>query len=162
MNRDQIIERLKNYFELYELVSPNVYNKYGESAWYVFRTDTLHCLLIIREKLDKPIHINNWYFAKPGERVFDERGYRDNLSNIAEEKTLDGVLYLSGHVLGCAFDFHINGMSSTSVRNWIVENGDLFPCKIRLERRLNGKPISWVHFDTKHSVNNPKVYLFDV
>jgi len=53
-------------------------------------------------------------------------------------------------------------MNAVDVRKWIVENADLFPCKIRLERNMNGKPIRWVHVDTMSDISKPKVYQFDV
>ena len=158
MTRLEIIKGLKNYFAIHELVGPDVYFKYKDNSWFVFQTDALHCLLIMREKIGKPFTINNWFWHGQ----YDERGFRDNLSHIFREKTFEDKLYLSGHVLGCAFDFKVKNMSSPEVRNWIVNNPNLFPCKIRLENRLNGKPISWVHFDTKYYEKNPKIYLFDV
>lgn len=155
MNRSDIINELKPYFKPYELVSEAVYKKMGDDSWSCFRTETLLCLLIMRVGIDKPFHINNWYWGGN----FDERGYRENISDIVKRKT---GLYLSGHVLGAAIDFHINGMSSDLVREWIVENEDMFPCKIRLEEKdAKGNPISWVHFDTIDYAKNPKVYLFD-
>jgi len=144
MSRTEIIKELKNYFQIYELVGENVYNKYRENSWFLFRTETLHCLLIIRKGLDKSITVNDWFWGG----IYDERGYRDNTQDILEEKTLDKVLYLSGHVLGCAFDLKIKDMSSERAREWIIKNEHLFPCKVRLEHRKNGKPISWLHFDT--------------
>jgi len=158
MSRDEIIKDLKNYFIIQELVGPNVYNKYGDNSWFVLQTDILHCLLIIREERGNPITVNNWH--KNGQ--YDERGYRDNLSHIYYEKTLDNSLYLSGHVLGCAFDFTEKNISAQETRNWIFNNENLFPCKIRLEHRFNGKPISWCHIDTKHYESNNKVHFFDV
>ena len=53
-------------------------------------------------------------------------------------------------------------MTSVEVRAWIVANADLFPCKIRLERNMGGKPINWVHMDTMADEGAPKVYQFDV
>lgn len=158
MTRADIIKDLKNYFAIYELVGKDTYEKHSDNSWFVFRTEALHCLLIMREGIGLPFTVNDWYW---GGR-FDERGYRSNIQHIAKEKTLDGVLYLSGHPLGCAFDFKVKEMGSESVRTWIIENEDLFPCKIRLEHKKNGKPISWVHFDTKYYEKNPKTYLFNV
>ena len=160
MDRQQIIDELKQYFKTHELVGPNVYHKYNgdDRCFSVFRTDILHCLLIIRKELGKKITVNNWYWGG----IFDERGFRDNLQPIAEERTLDRRLYLSGHVLGAAFDFHVEGMSSERVREWCKDNFRLFPCKIRLEHKLNGNIISWVHIDTKWFEDTPKVYLFSV
>lgn len=158
MSRGEIIEQVKVYFKIQELVSKEVYEKYGDASWFVLQTGALVCLLLIRVGIGKPITVNTWH--KGGR--YDERGYRDNLGPIVVGKTVSGELYVSGHVLGCAFDFKVKGWSACEVRTWIEENAEIFPCKIRLERQLNGKPITWVHIDTKYYEDNPKVYLFDL
>lgn len=163
MKREYVLNRIKKYFSAYELVDEATYRKFGESSWQFFETNTLHVLLLIREGIGKPMIVNNWKWQKGG-TIFDERGLRTNISSIVKGKTDRGILYLSGHVLGNAIDFHINGMESEKVRDWIVENESIFPCKIRLEHinTRTGKPINWVHFDTKHEEDNPKIYLFNV
>lgn len=158
MNRSEIITGLNQYFQIYELVGEATYNKHKEDAWQFFRTETLHCLLIIREGIGKKCTINNWYLG--GE--YDERGLRTNVQEIVKGKTLKGILYLSGHPLGCAFDLIFEDIEAWEVRSWIISNEECFPCKIRLENLKNGKPISWTHFDTKYLERNPKVYLFNV
>ena len=158
MERRQIIENLKVNFRIEELVSREVFHAYGEDAWALLDTDTLHVLMILRGYIDKPITINNWLWGGH----FDERGFRENICDICKGKTDKGKLYTSGHVLGKAIDFHVDGLSSDLIREWMLDNMELFPCKIRLENELNGTPISWVHFDTKYYEKNPKVYLFNV
>lgn len=158
MTRYEIIKRLKLYFEIYELVGKWTYRIHGERAWKFFSTDALHALLITREGIDKGFTINTWYW---GGR-FSQRGLRTNLQNIFRQMFLSFKLYLSGHVLGEAFDFDVKGMTSVEVRKWIVENKHLYPMQIRLERNKNGKPISWTHLDTIEEEKNPHVYLFDV
>jgi hypothetical protein len=158
MTRKDIIDGVKKYFKLHELVGPAVFNAYGDDGWAVLQTDALHCLLIMREGIGKPFSVNNWYWGG----TYDERGYRENISYIVNKKTKAGKLYTSGHVLACAYDFTVEDMSPDLVREWIVDHAEEFPCKVRLERNLNGTPITWVHFDTKYYERHPKVYLFDV
>lgn len=160
MTRSEILARIKEkgYFKAYEFVDNTVYNKHKEDSFKFIDTDILHCLLIIREKLGKPITINDW---KSGGK-FSQRGLRSNISYLVKKKTNKGLLYLSAHIFGRAVDFDVVGMSAEEVRNWIKTNADLFPCKIRLEHKLKGTPISWVHLDTIDEDKNPKVYLFDV
>ena len=147
--------KIKDYFHISELVDKTVFDKYGEGAWKFLDETILETLLIIREGIGKPITINNW---KQGGN-FSQRGLRHNMSALVKNKTR---LYLSAHIFGKAFDFGVTGMSAVDVRKWIVENEDLFPFKIRLERNMNGKPISWVHVDTMSDESKPKVYQFDV
>ena len=71
-------------------------------------------------------------------------------------------MYLSGHVLGMALDFTVKGMTSIAVRQWIENNQEKFSCKLRLEDKFRGKPISWVHVDVKQIESNPKIYRFNV
>lgn len=158
MRREKVIRELKAYFRIEELVSKQVFDTYKDDAWALFQTDTLHCLLIMRKGINKPFSVNNWLWG--GE--YSQRGFRENLSEIVLNKTLKNKLYTSGHVLGCAIDFVVSGMDAEDVRNWIVEHADLFPCKVRLEHKLNGSPITWVHFDTKHYERHPKIYLFNM
>lgn len=160
MTRVQIIDGLQKYFGIYELVDKQVFETFGETAWQFFDTDTLHTLLVIREGIGKPIDINNWKWNGQ----YQERGLRTNVGRISKKKTALNRLYLSGHVLGKAFDFKIKGMVSEDIRTWIKDNADLLPVKIRLEhiKLSTGKPITWVHFDTKFLDKNPKVYFFNI
>lgn len=158
MERINIIKNLKNYFIIQELVSPSVYKKYKNDSWQFLQTDALHCLLIIRKGVGDYCTINDW----DNGGKYKESGLRDNLGSIFKSFFKKAILYLSGHVLGCGFDLKFKNTSAIDVREWIVKNADLFPCKIRLENLKNGKPITWTHFDTKHLDRNPKVYLFNV
>ena len=54
--------KIKEYFDIKELVDENVYNRYGEGAWKFFDEKLLECLVIIREHFGNPITINNFSF----------------------------------------------------------------------------------------------------
>tara|TARA_R110002012_G_scaffold321558_1_gene549837 strand:+ start:256 stop:732 length:477 start_codon:yes stop_codon:yes gene_type:complete len=158
MEREQIIIKLKNYFFIHELVGKTTYKIHGERAWKFFSTDSLHALLITREGIARPMTINTW--MRGGK--FSQRGLRSNVQDIFRQMFKSQKLYLSGHVLGEAFDFDVKGMSAESVRGWIIDHDYKYPMKIRLEHKKNGKPINWVHLDTIQEIHNPKVYLFNV
>ena len=158
MNRESIIKELKKYFKIQELVGRVTYRVHKNRAWKFFSTEALHMLLILRENIDAPITINTWH--KGGN--FSQRGLRTNVQNIFSQLFKSGKLYLSGHVLGEAFDLDVKGMSANQVREWIVYNQRLFPFKIRLEHKKNGKDISWVHIDCIQESKNSKVHLFNV
>jgi len=160
MTRSEIEHNLRQYFEYFELVDKQTYDKFGETSWQFFDTDTLHSLLILRKGIGKPFTINDWYWNG----MYDERGLRTNTNDILYTKTINHILYLSGHVLGKAFDFKVKGMSSDDVRAWAVKHADLFPCKLRFENinTATGKTITWVHFDTKYVESHPTVYLFNI
>lgn len=158
MDRQDVLNELKKYFSVKELVSIHVYKRFQEESWQFLTTDLLYTLLVIRKSLNRSITVNDWAFGGQ----MEQRGLRDNLTPIFKSKFKKNRLYLSGHVLGMAIDFDVKGMTATEVRKWLVDNREILPTKIRLERNLNGKEISWVHLDVKFEEKNPKVYLFDV
>lgn len=148
-------DRIKKYFQIHELVDEDVYNKWRESAWKFIDDKLIETLLVIREGLDKPMTINNWKWGGN----FSQRGLRHNRSPLVIGKK--GV-YLSAHMLGKAADFDVKGMTAEEVREWIEENEDMFPHKVRLEHKLKGKIIGWCHIDVYDDPSNPKVYKFNV
>ena len=158
MKDKEILEGIKEYFDIYELVGKRTYKKFGESAWQFMDIRTLHCLLIIRKGLNKQIIVNDWKFGGS----MEQRGLRTYVQNMIKNMIQKKRLYLSPHIFGKAIDFSVKGMNAQEVRYWILQNSVLFPCKIRLEHRLKGKPITWVHLDTFHKESNPDVYFFDI
>lgn len=158
MNEEEVLENIKNYFCIEEFVSKRVYTKYGESAWKFICPRLLHTVLIIREKLDKPMTINNWKWGGK----FSQRGLRSNLGYIFYSMFKKRRMYLSAHVMGKAIDFDVKGMTATEVRQWLNGIHKELPYKIRLEHLMKGKPISWVHLDMYWESKNNKIRLFNV
>ena len=91
-----------NHFGIRELVSPIVYNKWGEQAWMFFEESVLQDLDLIRETWGSPIIINNWTTGGGLKHC----GLRSNLDDIPKSRTNRNQLYLSGHTMGHAFDLH--------------------------------------------------------
>lgn len=141
MELHEVISEVKQYFKIQELVSRDVYNKYGEEkCWSLFRKETLECLLIIRRDILKVgLVCNDWVYGGKNHA----RGWRENTCQRCRAKTASNVIYASAHVLGCGFDLVSAKMSAAEMRRKIVENAYLLPCQIRME--LN---VSWLHFDT--------------
>ena len=48
------------YFSIDELVCEDVYNTYGETAWQFFDIRLLVMLDTIRDRIGKPIFVNDW------------------------------------------------------------------------------------------------------
>ncbi len=149
------MKKITDYFCVEELVDKTVFDKYGESAWKFIDETLIETLLILRDNINRPMTINNWKWGGS----FSQRGLRHNMSPLVKNKTR---LYLSAHIFGKAVDFDVQGMTAVEVREWIVKNEHLFPYKVRLERNMKGKPISWVHLDVMSDQTKPKVYQFDV
>jgi hypothetical protein len=139
------------YFALHELVCPHVFNKFGQAAWSFFDARLLITIDTLRDRIGKPIFVNNWQSG--GE--FDERGLRCILCSQVKKAIAVSRLYISPHITGQAIDFDVQGLDAAEVREWIIENQNLWPYAIRLEKNT-----SWVHLDTRDN-GEDKVYLFN-
>lgn len=152
MNEQEIIKKFKEYFKVQEVVSKRVYNLYGDASIRFLDLRLLHSLIIIRECLKKPITINNWHIGG----TLQQRGLRENISDIVKDLTSKNKLYLSAHMFGKAFDFDVQNMSAEDVRIWIGKNANILPYKVRLENR-----VTWVHLDVIYEEKNNKVTYFN-
>ena len=85
------------HFKLQELVSPIVYQKYGQFAWNFFDSRFLQDIDLLRKKWGKPLVVNNW--EKGG--GYKQSGLRCNVDPLVKGKTEP---YLSAHCLGRAVD----------------------------------------------------------
>lgn len=139
------------YFDLHELVCPDIYKKFGEIAWQFFDARLLATIDIIRQKIGKPIEVNNW---KAGGQ-FDERGFRCIQCSLVQKAISEKRLYVSPHMTGQAIDFDITGLMAEEVRQWLQKNPNILPYPIRLEAN-----VSWVHLDTRDA-DKGKIYLFN-
>lgn len=144
-------ERIKQYFDIQELVCKHVYTKFGQVAWSFFDERILETLLVIREKLGKPIYVNNWQVGGN----LTQRGLRCNVCVLVAEKTALEKVYMSTHIQGNGIDFDVQGMSAAEVRGWIIKNQILLPYPVRLEDN-----VSWVHLDMRTDGEKGKVVLF--
>lgn len=141
------------HFKIKELVSEQVYRKYGENAWTFFDQKILLTLDNIRDFFGKPMTVNNWAYGGS----LSQRGFRCNMDQIVKDKTEDGRMYCSQHCLGRAFDFNIKGMDCDDVRRDILNNQDLFPHITRMEHRDNSR--TWVHIDIAN-IACDSIYVF--
>lgn len=148
-----VIEKVKKYFDLEELVCPHVYNNKGlrAMAWDFFDPRLLETLYVIREKLEKAIYVNNWAIGGG----LSQRGLRCNVCILVAEKTALEKVYMSAHIQGNGIDFDVKGMSAEEVRTWIVENQEILPHPIRLE-----SGVSWIHMDMRNDGKRGKVVMF--
>ncbi len=147
MNREQIINELKKYFNISELVCNHTYGVWGEQGWVFLDTKLLHTLLIVRRDiLNVGIYVNT--------STLTQRGLRCNICQLVKDKTKKNNLYLSAHIFGKAIDFHTKELDASQCRAKIIEKQSLLPYNIRLE-----KDVSWVHLDVMPFSNN-KIYIF--
>lgn len=153
MNRKELINGLKKYFDIRELVCPDVYKTFGEKAWQFFDLQFLEMLYITRTEINvEGMICNNWH--KGGE--FSQRGLRCNICQIPKDKSKKGQIYMSAHCNGAALDYDVPGKTAEFVRKRIISHSDKFPFKIRLENN-----VSWVHQDIYDDIDSySKVTLF--
>ena len=140
-----LVEELKRYFNIKELVCPHVYEKFGERAWIFLDTMALRLLLVLRRDILKvPLVCNT--------KTLTQRGLRCNRCEIVRSKTSP---YLSAHVTGKGFDLSTPAMSAEEMRLKIAENVDLLPCKVRIEQDVN-----WLHIDCYDEMQVSKIRYF--
>ena len=153
MKRAEIIDQLKNYFAISELVCPHTFGAFGQRAWQFLSTEFLHTLLIVRRDILKSLMTCNNFTNGGG--TFRQRGLRCNLCDLVKDKTADGKIYLSAHITGNAGDFDVKGMTAMQARQTIIDNVSQLPYPIRLE-----EGVSWLHLDVYDSGNNQPFTLF--
>lgn len=138
------------HFGIKELVSPVVYNRWGEQAWMFFDADILKDLDTIRETFGHPIIINNW---STGGKL-KQCGLRSNMDDIVKNKQ---TLYLSAHTMGKGFDLH-----TYYDDNRLWEHCYDLILKKKL-KKMNGledykKTNGWVHIQSSNIKGN--IYIF--
>lgn len=149
MKREDIINEVKKYFKLQELVCPHVFAKYGELSWMFLSTLYLHTLLVLRTKILKvPLVCNT--------KMLTQRGLRCNLCDIIKVKTDADIVYLSAHHLGIGGDLSSPEMTAEEMRRKIAESADLLPYNVRIER-----DVSWLHIDVYDMGNGEKITYFN-
>lgn len=146
------IKELQKYFDVRELVSKDIYNKFGQNAWQVFDEKLLATLLVLRtEILCVPLVCNNW---KAG-GSFTQRGFRENVCGLVAYKTKAGQLYVSAHSIGKGVDLTSPKMDAETMRQTIEKEKSKLPYPVRIERG-----VSWLHIDTM-TLNTEKITYFD-
>jgi len=104
------------YFDIQELVCQHVYDKYGLFSWNFFDPRLIITLNTIRDRIGKPIYVNDWQIH--GDK--SQRGLRCPQCEIVKDYFEKGILYMSGHPLGKAADFEVQGLVAEEMRLWIV------------------------------------------
>ena len=131
-------------FSIKELVSPIVYEKWGEQAWMFFSEDTLRDLDYIRDSYGSSIIINNW--ARGG--TLKQCGLRSNMDDLVKSKK---TLYLSAHTMGKGFDLHC--FYGHNNKLWQHVYGLISKGKLKSFRRLENlkDTPTWTHADSFQS-----------
>lgn len=154
MDRKKILEEIKQYFDIDELVCNHVLERWKETpekCWDFLDTGFLANLLALRrDVIQRPMYCNN---HKKG--VY-QRGLRCNMCEIVKEKDYP---YLSAHVLGKAGDFSIENVTCTTEMDRVRQRIKLLPVALSVPLRMEGG-VSWLHIDVMPTPNGQKVYEF--
>lgn len=155
MNKAEIISNVKQYFSIKELVSKAVFDKWGERSWQFLDEKMLETLLVIRRDiLAVGLVCNDWSFGGKSQ----QRGLRENTSQIVAQKTRSGQIYISPHILGKAFDLVSSKMSAEEMRRQIASKAYLLPYPIRVESGSSAP--TWLHVDLMVLDDNRKITIF--
>ena len=131
------------FFSVKELVDKQTYNLLGEASIDLISPKLIETLEDLRELLDLPIIINNWYHGGK----FQYRGYRNSDCTVGKKH--------GAHYKGMAVDFDC------------YENGhilDADEARRRIVKLLNSLPyircietdINWVHIDVMGEEDSDK------
>lgn len=139
MTRSELINELKKFFVIQELVCEHTYKNFGDRSWQFFDRDFLEMLLVLRRDIFKvPMIINNWHL---GGR-FSQRGFRCNICQLVRDKTIAKRIYLTSHANGAAIDADVQGLTAAAARDKIKANANLLPVNVRCEAA-----VGWLHID---------------
>ena len=137
MNRQELINKLKQNFDIKELVCKHCYDKFKDLSWQFLSTEILSTLYTLRFEIFKcPMIINNW--STNG--TFSQRGLRCNMCQLIKSKK---VIYLTPHGQGKAIDFNVKNLTIEETKNLIRQNKQKFEYPVRLEANTT----TWCHID---------------
>lgn len=140
------------YFEPHELVDKTVYSLYPDrdTIYNLFDENALRILDMIREWSGVGLTVNNWYWG--GSRT--QCGYRLPQATVGAPR--------SAHKVGRAFDIVSPKMTAQQMWDVIERHRHELPCRIRIERTNGGKPVTWLHFDTRvEAAQTAQIYYFN-
>lgn len=143
---------IPDHFKLYELVDKATYQQYGSKAWMFFDDAYLQDLDTARNIWGSGLIINNWFNG--GNRT--QSGLRHNKSPLVTVKT---KIYLSGHMMGRAFDLVPSNKKYKDFWNCMWESilAKKFQKFIRIEK-FEYTP-TWCHLDGLTYTGKPESFV---
>lgn len=142
------------YFEIYEIVCPHIYKKYGEAAWDFVPAWMAETLDALREHFKAPITVNDYKWGGN----LSQRGIRCIECRLVQERLKEGKPYASTHYTFQAIDFNVKGWNSDKVYKEILKYQKKFPHIKRMENKEY--TTTWTHIDNK-DVGKREIYIFN-
>jgi hypothetical protein len=121
------------HFCAQEFLPMDTYMKYGADGLIIMDARILWTVDALRDKLQKPITINNWNIGGK----FIQRGFRNDPTMLAETP-------LTQHAAGRAVDFDIYGMTAEAFRLQ-VKSGQ-YEKELQYVTRIE-ENTDWIHID---------------
>jgi len=126
--------KVSNNFYLDEFINPETYQKFEASSQRYIRPEVIKIAQFLREYLETPITINNW---------FDGGQYKE--SGLRDFNTSTGAKY-SAHKFGAAIDVKTSLKPSELVKK-IIDNEEMFMLTGLTRIEDTKFTSSWVHLD---------------
>jgi len=127
--------KLNQFFDIRELVPPQIYKIYLSDSIMFLNQNALNMLYRVRVYFNLPIIVNNWH--RGGKLKY--RGYRPAFTRIGAKN--------SQHKLGNAFDFNVIGISSDEVNKEIQKHYKVLGVTTLEDKRFSP---TWTHIDCRN------------
>lgn len=129
------------YFDIREFVDKKTWDMLGhKSAWMIDPKIVAVCDLL-REKIGLPVKINTWHYAKKGQPVYVDSGFRAKWSNV-------GAM-LSQHRTGRAADVKVDGIKPVQIQQLIAANeAEFIAAGLTAMENVSYTP-TWCHLDCR-------------
>jgi hypothetical protein len=135
------------FFNIKELVSPAIYNKFQENSWLFINPSIIRVIDFLR-KIHGPIIVNNWHIGGN----YSESGLRDF-------STSTGASY-SIHKFGGAMDLKFSKTTPKEVFEYILDNKEkMFELGLRRVENITATP-TWLHVDSANT-HSDTVVIFN-
>lgn len=125
-----------NNFKPFEFVDKTIYEKRGDKSIELMDLEILEAIDFIRDDLNLPITINNWYWGGN----FDGRGYR------WDDAVLHPEYSNTSQHNGKAIDFTVSTMTAEQVNNYLIANRN--HSKLKAIRFIEMGQ-TWTHIDSR-------------
>lgn len=146
-------------FEIYELVSQYMYERWGERCWSLLDERMLRGLQVYRDQFG-PLVVNDWYWGGD----YEQRGLRTFDFWLVDEEPVEYALEMyaasrSQHKYGRAVDFHSKAYTAEEMREWTYTT----PRTVYFTGIEDFNGMSWFHGDIRNQAPNTTsgFYVFD-
>ena len=131
-----------DFFEIYELVYPEMFKTWGEKAWQFINPSLIKVQDELRRQINETLYVNTYNWG--GDREFS--GLRPFNSSVGAK--------LSIHKFGSATDSIASTKSADELREIILNKFELFRGIGCLEIGIN-----WLHMDVRNNVNDEVLFI---